>query len=129
MSAKYVMDLAKHWAESLTLPFFDTINVEQNPADTMWVTLEFDYATSEELTFCGNQLHIGTFTLVFFGVAGAGYETLLEAAETDGAVFYLNEDPTHKLVMTGIDPPEEFESSGHVPLFGVAISVNYEYIP
>ena len=129
MSAKYVRDLAKQWAQSLTVPFYDTVNIEQEPTDPIWCTLEFEYSSSEEITFCGLNVHLGTFSLVFFGSAGIGYESLFAAAETDAAVFYLNDDPNQKLTLTLLDTPEEFETTGGVPQFGVAIAINYDYVP
>ena len=54
MSALYVRQTVREWLArpELTVPFYDTVNVEQNPSDEVWSTASFDASFRERLTFC-----------------------------------------------------------------------------
>lgn len=127
MAARYVRNLMDTWAQALNTPYYSTINVEQNPTDPQWMTLEYDYAQADVLDYCGNVIHYGVLSLVFFGQAGIGDDALLQAAETDLGLMMLNDDPNQKLVLYSHEAPEDFVIDGDVPFFGISCRINYEY--
>lgn len=127
MSSPYVRGLCETWAGALSVPFYNTINEEQDPADAVWVTLEFDVFNSQRDTFCGDVIEDGMVRLVFLGAAGGGATSLLTTAQTEAAAFFANVDPTGALVLQNVGAPEEFGSSD-TPLFAVVVAVDYSYV-
>lgn len=128
MSAYYVRQMAETWAATCTSPYYSTMNMEQDPSDEIWFTLEFDTYGYQKESFCDNWVETGSITLVFFGVAGVGWETLVQRAEQDTAIFRANKDASMKLVITGMDSPDEI-SAGDVPFYALSVTLDYEYRP
>ena len=57
MSSVYVREKVREWAQlpSITVPYYDTINVEESPTEDIWFTAEFETEYSEKITFCGQD--------------------------------------------------------------------------
>lgn len=128
MSSRYVRLLAENWAQSCTTPYYSTMNEEQAPQDEIWMTMEFDSYGYTKESFCSTWTETGGITMVFFGPAGTGWETLFERAEQDVAAFLGNADPGGKVVITGRDAPDEIKGQD-IPFYEVSVTVNYEYRP
>lgn len=130
MSSLYVRQKVREWAEAASLaeglPFYDTVNREQDPGDPMWSTAEFLNATNAASTFCSDE-ETGTVDLLFFTRGGGGDEVLLAAAEAAMAAFMANTDT--KLALDRNGPPEDFPAGGGVPWFVVLFPVSYTYQP
>ena len=127
MSSLYVRQLAATWASALATPFFNTINEDQNPNDSIWLTLEFDAYTTIKQSYCENWIEEGTIRLVFFGTPGNGFDDLFLIAEQDANSFYINEDSTGKLTLVLKNAPLEF-GGPDTPNFGVEVSIDYYYV-
>lgn len=130
MSSLYVRQKVRQWAAAAAalegLPFYDTVNREQDPGDPMWATAEFLSASNAASTYCADE-ETGTVDLLFMARGGGGDEVLLAAAETAMAVFMTNTDT--KLVLDRNGPPEDFPAGGGVPWFVVLFPVSYTYQP
>jgi hypothetical protein len=126
MSTLHARTLVHSWAAAQALPFYDTVNVEQNPADPIWFTIEWDIPFGDPLTYCGDKLLEGSFSLVFFGTSGETAIPLLTAAEPVVQSFMANVDPSGNLTLLDCGVAEDFWSGGDAPLFGIAFRVSYE---
>lgn len=126
MSSAYVRNLVRQWVGTLTTPFVETINVEQNPQNDLWMTVQFDQTGWDKLTYCDHFLEAGVITLSWLGKPGIGDADIIAAAEIDAALFMAKADPAHKLVITGRSAPDDFEGVG-VPTLQVDITFNYSY--
>ena len=83
MSSSYVRTLFRSWLgdSNIQSPYYDTINMEQNPSEDTWVTAEFDVTFREKKTFCeGSWEEEGEVSLMFNGRAGVGDGELLSIA-------------------------------------------------
>lgn len=123
----YVRQAVKGWASALNIPFYPTVNEEQKPTDPMWCTVFWEFSDTTKRDYCGNVVVNGTFTLLFFGVAGIGEEPLIAAAELEVRAFMANNDNHLTLLIN--EQAEDFQAGGDAPWYGVAFRVEYEYTP
>lgn len=125
MSSRVVRNLARNWVGTLSTPYFDTINMEQNPSVEFWCTLSFISYGFSKLSYCSQWQEDGEIELIFFGPAGTG-DGLLTRAEADAALFFNNADPSGRVVLTGRSAPEELSSTEFSgPLYGVLFRFGY----
>ena len=117
MSSLYVRQKVREWAELSTVgvPYYDTINVEENPSDNIWFTAEFEPEYTEE----------GLITFVFESSAGTGDEALLTAAENAVATILEQNDPSQDLVLEMAYAPDEYTGGTADTGYRVSISVEY----
>jgi hypothetical protein len=127
MSSKYVRDMIRGWAALCSTPYYDTVNQNQNPADPVWFTIDFEPETSEMTTFCGHAEEDGVIELVFCGSAGSGDAAVLTAAEADAKIFLAQSDTTGKLVVRRAMPPEEFSAGDADNWYRIVIGLEYRY--
>lgn len=125
MSALYVRDLCQQWAQALPTPYYNTINMEQDPQDETWVTLEFQTIGKSRDTYC-SEVENGIVSLVYFGKPGVGFEDLLALAEPQVEAFVDNVDPTGRLTLELSQPPSDFTGLG-APSYIVEFAVNYTF--
>lgn len=128
MSSRAVRQMVRTWLGTMSVPFHDTINLEQNPSDPVWLSVEFDAYGYDKDTYCEKFTERGQITLVWMGQSGVGDDALLQTAEADAAAFYANTDPTGKLVLTGRSASDSYIGSD-TPYFEVAIYFDYEFTP
>lgn len=128
MSSWYVRNMAEQWVQGLATPYYNTINIEQNPSDPQWLTLDFIVFDTRKETFCEDKEETGSIRLLFLGNPGVGFDELFVAAESDAAVFYSNVDGTGALTLELLNSPMEFGNKD-TPYFGVEISIDYSYRP
>lgn len=132
MSSLYVRSMVRGWCENtagLLLPFYDTVNREQNPDDEAWATVLFMNAQAQTITYCGHSEERGTFDFLALGRPGVGDEALLQAAEHDAALLLQQVDPAGRLVLLRAGTPEDFLQATAVPWYSVAITFDYLYEP
>ena len=57
MSSSYVRETVRAWLSdaSMSVPFYDTVNTDQNPMEDIWVTADFDSLFREKSTFCAGS--------------------------------------------------------------------------
>lgn len=124
MASHLVRTTVKAWLNAGTVPFYDSVNVEINPADDIWVTVDWVYGSREALSYCGEMLESGTFNVVFFGRPGIGEDVLLTAAEAEMAVLMTRIDTSGRVVLLSHDAPSDFRQEEH---YCIEFMVNYEF--
>ena len=127
MSSRAVRQAVRGWMAALTTSYYDTINIEQAPADRIWVTVEFNSFGMIKETFCDQWVEEGDITLTFFGPPGVGDDALLSQAEADALLFYSQVDPAGKVVLVNRSAPEDFALTENGPRFGVTFRFGYEF--
>lgn len=126
MSSLYVRQLAEQWIADIgTLPYYNTINQQQQPTDNLWLTLDFESFGANIETYCGDTLEEGEIRLIFVGRVGIGYDTLIATAEDFAELFFASVDPDGRLVLTNKNPPVDFAGEND-PWFVVEIAVDYQ---
>ena len=128
MSALYVRNMVRSWLNdpSLDVPFFDTVNLEQNPQVDQWVTAEFETTLRDKLSFC-EWKEEGEVLLVFTGVPGVGDGALLAAAEKDVKTLLAFRDPTRQLLVTAVQGIQEYSGGSANVGYQIEIILDYEY--
>lgn len=127
MSSVYVREKVREWAQlpSITVPYYDTINVEEQPTEDIWFTAEFETEYSEKITFCGQTAEEGLINFVFETNAGVGDEALITTAENTVATILEQNDPTSDLTLELAYAPEEYTGGSADSGYRVSISVEY----
>ena len=111
----------------MAVPFYPTINEEQNPADTAWVTAEFSSTFRVSQTFCdGVTREEGDIELVYVSLAGVGYDELIQAIETDMAVLMAQRDDTGNLVLMNRSAPFEYSQGSAAQNYAVSVEIEYQ---
>lgn len=128
MSALYVRNMVRSWLNdaALDVPFFDTVNLEQNPQVDTWVTAEFETTLRDKLSFC-EWKEEGEVLLVFTGVPGVGDGALLAAAEKDVKTLLAFRDPTRQLLVTAVQGIQEYSGGSANVGYQIEIILDYEY--
>ena len=130
MSDLYVRNKLRVWLAEpdMEVPFYDTINLAQNPQDDMWVTADFNATYREKLSFCnGDWMEEGDIALVYSGVPGIGDEQLIEAALADIKTLMAKRDSTSQVVLTERSSVQNFSSGAANQSYQIEIMVTYEY--
>lgn len=130
MSALYVRQTVREWLSrpDFDVPFYDTVNTEQNPSDDVWCTATFDANFRERLTFCENSwVEEGDINVVYTGLPGVGDSVVLAAAEADMLTLMSIRDPNDKLRLTAVDPPREASAGSVNQGYQISYLVEYEY--
>lgn len=111
------------------VPFHDTVNMEQNPQDPIWVTAIFDSLYREVLTFCEDKVREeGDVVLVYSGRPGVGDTAMLAAIEADLPVLMAQRDPNKRLVILNRSAPEEYSGGSAQQDYQMAVYLDYEYL-
>ena len=109
-------------------PFYETINVEQNPTQSIWFTVSFQFEYQEKLSFCENFAEYGMIELIFEASPGTGDDAVFQAAEAVTAELKKFSDSSGKLVLTNFNPPDEFSAGGaNESAYRVAVDIEYVF--
>ncbi len=130
MSSKYVRDLITAWVNdaAMTTKYYPTINMDNNPAEDMWFTVEFSSSYRESLTFCsGKTMESGEIEVVFFGLPGVGYSALITPLEADIKTLMAQRDPTQKLVLMEASAPIEYSGGSADESYELSTYIEYIY--
>ena len=130
MSSSYVRETVRAWMSdsSMSVPFYNTVNTDQNPSDEMWATAEFDSLFRERSTFCaGSWVEEGDVTLVYTGLPGIGDGPLLAAAEADIKMLMSMRDPNDQLLLTKVSAANEYSGGSANQGYQVEFTVDYEF--
>lgn len=131
MSSIRVRNLVRAWLSdaAMTTPFYDTVNIDQNPMDDIWVTADFDSLFRERLTFCESSWQEeGDITLVYTGQPGIGDGPLMSQAETDVKTLMSFRDSSEKLTLTSVDGPNEFSAGSANQGYQIEFVVTYTFM-
>ena len=130
MSALYVRQTIREWLArpEFAVPFYDTVNTDQNPTDDVWATAAFDASFRERLTFCESSwVEEGDVNVTYTGLPGIGDAVVLAAAEADMLTLMSIRDPNDKVRLTAVDPPREASAGSTNQGYQVSYQVEYEY--
>lgn len=127
MSSLYVRNTVRGWAASSPTPFYDTVNYEHNPRDSVWWTIEFEVELSERMTNCGDEQEQGVIELVFCGQPGNGDNAVLAAAEAEAKRLLTKSDAADQLHLVRAMPPEEFSAGDGDRWYRVVVGIEYQY--
>lgn len=129
MSRKYVRDMAREWIQAdATVPYYDTINIEEDPQDLFWCTVEFSHEYTETSSYCNSQEEHGVIDIIISGQPGTGDDAVLEYATEIAAKFMNNRDPSGKLTLLNDQAPEEFSGGDANKYYQVTVGIEYIYL-
>lgn len=131
MSSLYVRNLFRSWLgdPSMAVPFYDTVNQEQNPGEETWVTADFQSTFRERVTFCESSWkEEGEVVLVYTGTPGVGDGDLLVIAEKDIKTLLAFRDATRQLIVVGVQGVSEFSGGSANVGYQIEYVLEYEYM-
>ena len=129
MSSRYVRETIREWAnEVFTVPFVDTINLGERPANgaPVWASVEFDPETETKISYCDDMETAGMAGFIFSGQPGQGDVAVLEEAEASIAALLARQD-TSDLVLLYAHAPEEASLGTADHFYRVNIRVEYRH--
>ncbi len=129
MSSRYVRVLVEGWLKDVTMgvPYYLTINTEEDPQDDVWCTVDFSASFRDTITFCeGHTTEEGEVEIQYFGLPGKGYDTLIQAIETDMITLMAQRDPQGKMVLMRRSAPFETSGGSAKTMYGLSIYVDYQ---
>ena len=131
MSASYVRTKFREWSEetaiSTGIPFYDTVNKEQNPSDDVWFTSEF-YSFDFQGTFCEKgYLENGEIEVVVFARPGIGDTQAMNALEQIIPALMYKIDPTGRLILQSYLPVQEDGNGSAKMWYSVSVGIVYKH--
>jgi len=130
MSSKYVRDIVEGWLEdvAMAVPYYKTVNEEQNPADTIWCSADFSSSSRNILTFCeGVVSEEGEIEVIYMGRAGIGVDDIITALEADMLTLMARRDVAGKLILIQRSAPFEFTGGSADRWYGLSVYVDYQF--
>lgn len=127
MSSSYVRTKVRQWcsevAAATSVPFYDTINVNVNPVNDVWFTVEF-ISESHEGVF-GKALFVenGFISVTFVARPGIGDAACVAAVEA--VIPALFEKTDSKLTLNTYDPVSEDSDGTADKDYRMSVAVNY----
>lgn len=131
MSSSYVRAQFREWLNdpAIVTPYYDTINLEQNPPEDTWVTAEFEVTFREKKTFCeGSWEEEGDVSLMFNGIAGIGDGALLSISEQDMKTLLSFRDASRQLTVIGVTGVNEFSGGSANMGYQLEYIIEYQYM-
>lgn len=129
MSAGYVRRKIEQWCEEAAqahgVPFYKTINSEENPPDPVWFTVEFVALFIEGMLCEAGYHEDGAFRIVIMSQPGQGWEPAIDALEQIMPDILLKSDPSRRLVIDGYEPILEETGGSAEHTYIVSQTVNY----
>jgi hypothetical protein len=127
MSSLYVRNWFRSHTASLGVPYYETVNSEQNPTDPVWVTYEFNAEFAEVLSFCGDGAEEGVVDVIVSSQPGTGDAAALSAVEAAAAYLVSQNDATGRLVILGKQPPDEYSDGSADRTYRVIVGIEYRF--
>jgi hypothetical protein len=129
MSASYVRSKVEQWcgeAEQATgVAFHKTINLDVDPQEDVWFTVEFISLYKEGLLCKRGYMEQGVVRVVFIGQPGIGWDDTILALESVIPVLMGKVDPSQRLELTDDEPLVEESLGSAEPNYMVSVSINY----
>lgn len=129
MSWETARDTIETWLNGATIPFYNTINEEQEPVDDIWMTVMYGMGNGNITNYCRNRTESTNFNLVFYGNPGRGWRPLIQACETVRDYLMAQVDAAGKVEITDYGMPIEFTYGDGVPWFGIELVFDIEIKP
>jgi hypothetical protein len=108
--------------------FYDTVNIDQDPIDDKWFTIEYNSEHTEMSTFCGESEETGLIDLIFNCPGGDGDDVIEECERIAKAFINIGQSLKLKnLSFTRMVAPEGFNHST-TRYFQVIIGVEYKFV-
>lgn len=125
MASRLVRETVRDWLTTFSaLPFYDTVNIEQNPIEDAWCTVDWGFSFPTKTTYCNDIREDGTFQVIFFGPVGQGDDELIMSAETTMELLLSQVDPTGRVSLTQYNGAEDFADENY---YGISFLVDYEF--
>lgn len=131
MSASHVRNTTRNWAQAISAiagnpQYYDTINVEVDPSDAVWWTMEYQ-AEFFQGTFCArNYLENGFIRLIVFAQPGTGDTACVAGLETIVPQMLAQIDPTQRLVIETYEPAQEASGGSADSTYRLSVLLNYK---
>lgn len=131
MSALYVRNKFRQWgnevATSTGTPYYDTVNLEQNPTEAVWFTLEFVAEFYSNGTFCkSEETEDGFVRAVVFASPGTGDTAAITALEAIGTDFATKTDA--QVTIESFEPLQEMTAGSADQNYRVGVVMDYTYM-
>ncbi len=127
MASSYVRNTFRNWLNdaSLAVPFYDTINQEQNPSDPIWCTVDFIPYERDQITYCGDVAERGFAEVIYYGSPGVGDAALLAAVEAD--ILIIDGLVDAKLTKDSMTAPNEYSNGDAEKDYILSVEIEYTY--
>ena len=129
MSASYVRTKVEQWCQEVAtlagVPFYKTINEQQEPADPTWFTVEFMALLNENMLCKKGYIEQGVVRVVFISEPGIGWEDNILALESVIPPLMEKVDPTRRLELTEYEPLTEESLGSAEPRYMTSVSIQY----
>jgi hypothetical protein len=131
MSASYVRSKVEQWCEEAAqlhnVPFYKTINLDVDPQDDVWFTVEFIALFHEGMLCRKEYMEQGVVRVVFIGQPGIGWEDTIRALELIVPELMGKIDPTQRLQLKEVEPTVEESLGSAEPSYMVSAAINYQH--
>ena len=123
MAERYVRRALEDFINAnFATPYYTSVNLDEDPADATWCSIDWGVSLARRLTFCNEQEYDGTFQLLFFGIAGQGDDALLTSSELDVNLLKTFADPGGRLVLNNFSSAEDFRQDRW---YAIAFTIEY----
>jgi len=122
----------RRWAAEIaalhpTIPFYDTVNRNQDPQDDVWWTVDF-FPLTMDGTFCERgYVETGYVYVDVFAAPGRGDMEAIQAMEIIIPEMFGKVDPTQRLVLESYDPLEEASGGSARQSYQVTVGMLYQH--
>jgi len=123
MASLILRQTIRDWLALGTVPFYDTVNLEQAPNDDYWCTVEWGFSSNQKLNYCGDREESGSFQVYYFGPVGLGDAAVLSLAESEIELLMSRLDLTGVVNLIESNTAEDFTDENY---YGVTFLIEYE---
>lgn len=121
----------KEWCESAStatgIPFYYTINLQQDPKDDAWFTIQFN-SIDHEGNFCKLEyMELGFIDVILLSTPGKGDLIAITALESIVPVLMDYADPNRRLTLESYEPIQEYSRGDADSTYRVGVQINYRY--
>jgi hypothetical protein len=131
MSASYVRNKVEQWCQQAStlhsVPFYPTINLDVDPQDNVWFTVEFISLYHEGMLCKKEYMEQGVVRVVFIGQPGIGWTATISALELIIPELMGKIDPTQRLQFKDFEPITEESLGSAEPSYMVSVAINYQH--
>ncbi len=127
MSSSYVRTKVRTWCNEVAvatgIPFHDTVNVNVNPSEDVWFTVEFISESHEGIVGRPQFIENGFVNVVFVARPGIGDSACIAAVEDVIPALFAKTDT--QLVLNTYEPVSEDSQGSADKDYRMSVAVNY----